>query len=370
MWNWTDLFITIISALELTVTIFAHVMPEAMGGSEEQASSAAQSIVLLRVLRVVRVVRMVKLVRSPMLSDLANMMVGFIIGLPSLGWVLVLFIFILYMVGLCFRLAFGPTAGQDLSHCVEGDAITDYHDPSCPVHWIYGEEFFGTVSLSMFTAFRFMLGDYSTRGGKSIVVAFSQGYGAPFDTVFVAWMIVVIFGLFNIITAIFVDTTIAGLKYNDVKRKFAKQYERRYVINKLGAILDRLRKLHMEIDKARSMRKSISIKEPWLKTWDTQKIAFDIDEFAMVMEDEEVKQLLQDMDIDMTNPTGAFDTFDADGAGTVTVQEMCQAIIKLRGEPEKKDLIAGWVAIKSLHDKVDHFTNLVIGPDVAPTSPR
>merc|ERR1711972_624883 len=101
-------------------------------------------------------------------------------------------------------------------------------DPVCKVSYLYGEEFFGTVRLAMFTTFRFMLGDYSTRGGKSIVVAFSQDYGWKFELVFVAWMIIVIFGLFNIITAIFVDTTVAGLKHNDVKRKYAQQYERMY----------------------------------------------------------------------------------------------------------------------------------------------
>lgn len=47
-----------------------------------------------------------------------------------------------------------------------------------------------------------------------MIVAFSYGYGGFFETVFVGWMIIVIFGLFNIITAIFVDTTTSGLNWD------------------------------------------------------------------------------------------------------------------------------------------------------------
>lgn len=70
-------------------------------------------------------------------------------------------------------------------------------------------------------------GDYSTRGGKSMIIAMSAGYGIVFELVFVSFMIIVIFGLFNIITAIFVDSTTAGLKHNDVKRcrlRFKQQW--------------------------------------------------------------------------------------------------------------------------------------------------
>jgi len=361
IWNCMDFFITSVSALELSVTVSAHAFPDLMGGSEEQASSAFQVAVLLRVLRVARVVRMAKLVRNPMLSDLANMLTGFIIGIPSLSWVLVLFVFILYMVGLIFRLFFGPADGQNLmSVCGPADDIVDLSNADCPVHWIYGEEFFGTVQKSMFTSFRFMLGDYSTRGGKSIIVAFSQGYGKMFEVVFVSWMIMVIFGLFNIITAIFVDSTISGLKYNDIKRKYAKQYERKYVTSKLSAILERMQDLHNDYILTHDPTScSPCLQDPWMKVWDTTRICFDKDEFVFIMGDGAVKELFQDIDIDMANPLGLFDTFDPTGDGKVTVPEMIGAIMLLRGEPEKKDIISGWLAIKALHEKFDKLTKLV-----------
>merc|ERR1712176_953603 len=98
---------------------------------------------------------------------------------------------------------------------------------------MYGEEFCGTLTLSMFTAFRFMLGDFSTRKGSSLVVAFSEGYGWRFQAVFVTWMVIVNYGFHNIISALFVDATISGLRHNDSKRKLVRQYERAFVEVKL-----------------------------------------------------------------------------------------------------------------------------------------
>mmetsp|Transcript_163984 Transcript_163984/g.521351 ORF Transcript_163984/g.521351 Transcript_163984/m.521351 type:complete len:719 (+) Transcript_163984:103-2259(+) len=230
-WNIGDMVITLFASWQLSFEICNRM--EIDLGQGKDIASAARSAVMLRSLRAIRVIRLVKLVKSPMLKDLANMLVGFVIGLPSLLWVLCMFVAILCMFGLFFRLMFGPTdptqVGQYFAECGVGDDVTDLKDEACPVHLMYGEEYFGSVGDSMFTCFRFMLGDYSSRGGKSVVIAFSQHYGFKFDVVFVMWMITCIFGIFNIITAIFVDTTVAGLKHNDVKRKYAQQYERAYV---------------------------------------------------------------------------------------------------------------------------------------------
>jgi len=207
----------------------------------------------------------------------------------------------------------------------------------------------------MFTAFRFMLGDYSSRGGKSLVVAFSRGYGKRFDVVFVSWMVVVIFGLFNIITAIFVDSTISGLKHNDVKRKYARQYEHHYVQSKLKDLVAQIQFLH---ERRRGLH------DKWSRTGRASRVGMiaasevelDEEEFVEVMGDDVVAGLLADLDVAMFHPAAMFDTFDPDGNGNVSLFEMVQAILKLRGDPQKSDMIATWVSLKSLHEKIDTFT--------------
>jgi len=328
----------------------------ASDAADDQMASASRVTVMARALRCTRVMRLMKLLRSPLLRELANMLVGFVIGIPALFWTLILFILVLYMLGFVFRLAFGPSTGQSfMATCGYGDDITDLADEVCKVHFLYGEEFFGTVAQAMFTSFRFMLGDYSTRGGKSLVVAFSQGYGMRFQVLFVSWMVLVIFGLFNIITAIFVDSTISGLKHNDVKKKYARQYERSFVKAKLKELVSRLHVLH----NARQGLRSANSRLSRVGNVSAAEMELDEEEFVEVMGDDVVASLLEELDVAMFHPPAMFDIFDPEGNGRVCLNDMVQAILKLRGEPQKGDMIAAWVSLRSLHEKLDTFSGVM-----------
>jgi len=315
---------------------------------------AATATVALRVLRISRVCRLMKLLKSPLLRDLANILVSFWIALPALGSVLFIFLAIVYLVGILFRLIFGPAEGQDLlSECPDPDTLDDWEDQVCKIHYLYGEVYFGTVKKSMFTTFLFMLGNFDSAAGRSLAVAFANGYGDIFKCIFCVGMISNFFGLFNIITAVFVDSTISGLKHNEFKRKYARQYERAFVQGKLTTLVDRIQHVTCSHDAPRARdRVMMDIKTSKASQADVELTEED---FMRVIEDEAVKTLLEDLDVDIMNPTGLFDTFDPEGTGRITITEMVQAILRLRGDPQKTDLIASWVALRSLHQKFDRF---------------
>jgi len=254
----------------------------------------------------------------------------------------------------------------------------------CLLHYMYGEEFFGTVRQAMFTIFRFMIGDTSTVAGKSLTVALSRGYGARFQLVYGLGMIAVIFGLFNIITAIFVDSTISGLKHNDLKRKHLRQYERKFVRARLKELWQRiaevkiLRMTHSErqiaeitkqnssglLQRANSLaykanRAGNRDREVYLSAVELpedipcESLKVSEVEFFEILDDQVVQIILSDLDVNLLDPTGLFDTFDPNGDGVVTMKEMLHAIMRLRGEPQKNDLIASWVAMRALHERMD-----------------
>ena len=77
----------------------------------------------------------------------------------------------------------------------------------------------------MFSVFRCIIGDCTTHGGESLVMVFSDGFGMGFDLIYAFAMVVVTFGLFNIITAIFVEATLKGLKASDRQQKFARAHQ-------------------------------------------------------------------------------------------------------------------------------------------------
>lgn len=349
-WNITDSAITLISIVEVIVQACSLGNEKPEGGDGVQYST--RFTVLLRALRVVRVVRLIKLVRSPIMRDLANMLVGFVVGIPSLLWVLFIWVWILALFGMLARVFLGPPIGSDpthwMKHCGKrGDDVETITDPDCPLHILYGEEFFGTVGTSMFTCFRWMLADYSTRGGVSLAVTFSQEYGSTFMIGYVAWMIVVIFGIFNIVTAIFVDTTTAGLKHNDVKRKHEQQYEIDFFKSKLTQFIDRILSVSETLGldlKTRAFDKQVFVTES---------------QFSVLMDDHSIRSILLDLEFEVVNLPAVFSTFDVEGRGSISLEELVEGIMRLRGESQKLDVIECLVATRLLHDKVDKMGNLM-----------
>merc|ERR1719401_3094668 len=135
-------------------------------------------------------------------------------------------------------------------------------------------------------------------------------------------MTIAIFGLFNVITAMFVEATMNGLKHNDVQRRHNKLYERRYVRARLQSPVDRVRAIkgvaapvgkqaEASSPRSQSSRMSRSNSNVWT-FWRTQEPEdlFDDDgmggilptlsetEFYQVMQDPQVFSILESLDID------------------------------------------------------------------------
>jgi len=353
--NWLDTFITMTALFDLLTSIATF----------NSTQSAARITMVLRVLRLSRVVRLLKLLQTPLLHSLANLLSGFVIGVPWLLWVLVLLISVLFIMGIIFRYMLGPVTGEGmLSTCGYGDDA-DVTNPECKVHYLYGEEFFGSVHKSMFTVFRCMIGDCTTKGGQALTVHFSQGFGLRFDTVYFIGMVIVIFGLFNIITSIFVEATLSGLKHNDVQRKYHKLYEARYVEGKLKALVRRINEILAFRESNRDGRtfslNSIFWGEDRSRPLgDGGNFTLSEAQFVTVMQDSVVNVIFDDLDVVQFNRTGLFEMFDTNGSGSISVVELVETLVKLRGDPQKSDMVAAWVGLRALHEKFECFQMLLL----------
>merc|ERR1712018_846223 len=110
---------------------------------------------------------------------------------------------VIFLMGVIGRQLVGPEVNQDyISICGKADELSEDVE-ECKLHYLYSEEFFGSVQVSMMTVFRCLMGECNSRAGQSLTVHFSQGFGARFNIIYIVGIITVIFGLFNAITAIF-----------------------------------------------------------------------------------------------------------------------------------------------------------------------
>jgi len=341
LWNWTDSTITCISIFDLGLY--------ALSNTTNGASFARISLVL-RSLRLVRIVRLVKLLRLPLFHELGSMLTGLLIGLPWLVWVICLLCVVIFSAALFLRQAVGPEGETCHTDCT-GQCMDDNADeiaqlldlpPTCKLHYLFGEEYFGTLSKSMFTVFRCMIGDCTTRSGRALAVELSKGFGVKFDLYYSLCMVAAIFGLFNVVTALFVESTLSALKYNELQRKKARQYETHWVQQKLEILIERIASI---------------VKNPRLgrpSAWPAS-LTLTEDDLREVLEDKIVRDLLHDIDVIVDIDSSVYEMFEWNASGKIGLSEFVTTIMKLRGDLQKTDMVATWVALRSLSDRFQEF---------------
>jgi len=205
---------------------------------------------------------------------------------------------------------------------------------------LIGEEYFGTVYCSMFTIFRCLVADCTTQDGRSLIVPLSDAYGYSFDLPYCFGMVLMIFGLFNIITALFVDAMLTGLKNNETQRKVFRMYQAAHVKNKLKDVVERMHEMgygRRDLDTLRLSPHTISV----------------------VLADPVVKDLLKDIDIfvDETSNWRALFAYGQDGM--ISVPHFIEALTSVRGDVHKFDLAQiGW-ALRALQAKTDQIDKVM-----------
>ncbi|CAE7471444.1 unnamed protein product, partial [Symbiodinium sp. CCMP2456] len=220
-WNVFDLALSGTAVVETVISLSAG-----SGGAQSRVA------MMLRGLRIARLARLAKLVRMPLLQELATIVSGFFISLRPLFWVLLTLFMVVYFMAVVLRTTLkGFTA--DSCHG-DPDMFEDPDSEECPFHLVQGQVYCGDVLGCMFSVFRCILGDCTTKPGQSLVMVFSDGFGLGFDLIYAFGMVVVTFGLFNIITAIFVEATLRGLKASDRQQKFTRDHQSGWMTQQLA----------------------------------------------------------------------------------------------------------------------------------------
>lgn len=376
-WNLLDVIITIMTIVDVALNT---------AGESSDAISTRVAVVL-RAFRLARIARIFKLVKTPLLKDLGDMIVGLWIGLPKLMWVMCVLLRFTYVVAVVMRSALGPPPGNASlaleSLCGDPDLMSldhvDWPD-GCKLHAVYGQVFFKSTFESMFSVFFFMLGDTYSKSGRNLNSIFAEGFGAPWKTFITVFMICVEFGLFNVIIATFVESTLAGLKYNESQRRYAQHYEGRYVLRKLTILSERILTLvpRMFLQPAASRNLQDLMAQPSHTPSRNHKkgltrsptmerntrmpvglITLSVNEFEQVMSDDEVKRILDDLDVRMDAHTCNFDAFGPRKDGTLQYSNLLLGLIRLRGDLQKADIVTVIGMIQNLQQNLKDVEHAV-----------
>jgi hypothetical protein len=293
-------------------------------------SVSVGELMLLKMLRLAKLARLVKALRYPVFTELKAMVFGVVSGLRVLMWAILLLFVIVFFIGVILK-----------------TLIPD-------------EEGFTTVPASMFTIFRCFTDGCSAYDGTPLSERLRQEYGVAFLGPYVITFMFVVFGVFNLIMAIFIDNVVGT---NEHRKQIDLGNSRSFITMRFKEVFTKLI-LHKGVARTPQNRKMLpsSLKAELMDKWKEdvtfafsllpKDLAVSRKVFNKWMEDPELMNLLEEADIQTANAVDLFEVLDADMSGELTVPEVIDGLIRLRGPTTKSDMIA-------VRMKVQYITHMV-----------
>jgi len=279
----------------------------------------------------------VRVFRLKSLRELTLMVKGLFGGMATLFWAIVLLFVIIFVFGVFMT---------------ELVAMSTSHDE------LFQEDvvpLFRTLEESMATLFRCFTGDCSSEAGRPLVPTMSRTFGWVFALGWIGCIMLVTFGVFNLIMAIYIDNTMnAAISHQNEKKAIRKEAKR--VAECTRKLMNRFYFAQWKANSGQTIS-SVDIMTVFNDIPDdTQDISIDVTKeiFLTVLQDPSTQKLMDDLEIPMERAK-LFDMFDADGNGVLNVREIIQGFLRVRGETQRSDILAGYLSVRALLHIVREF---------------
>jgi len=365
-WNLFDTLIVIFATVDM-VFWFGNLF--GMG-----ATVSLRKISIMRLARLMRITRVVRLLKLHFFKDLTIMINGVFAGLRTLFWAFVLLLVIIYIVGVMLRQV---TVDMDIdcatSTCTAPQEHLTRFEPLL----------FANVFRSMFTVWRCLIDGCSSADGTPLILYFWDAQGPLFVLAYIIVVVFIMFGVFNLIMAIFVEKTLEYAKLDTAKRREARYKEDVRVAKELRTLVLKIC-AHQQGMGRPSRRKTTG--EQNMQTFmsgvrfaigganglnnygepdvDTGRatatgshLTITRENFDAIIGEEEIRARMEDLEISVTSSAKLFDILDSNGSGVVDVVELTEGLMSLRGPADKGDIISGALLVKSTQNMLKDMQN-------------
>lgn len=314
--NLFDLAIVLVDLVQITLAI----------ASPDSAEGVGNFSGLLRIFKLAKLTRLVRLLKSAVFQDLVAMIRGLLGGITTLGWAIVLFLLIVYVAALLFREFFGRKEYEN----------------------VY--EYFENVPRSVYTTFRCSLGDCSAQGGVPIPEHVQLHYGALHSFGYALYSFFVTIGLFNVVSAIFVEATMQAGMNIELNKKKARLADQTLWATRIANITRGLISASDDHDHHEKMSDKVE---------EINKYEFPSQCLDKAVLLPYVKKSLEQLDIDPEDNAHLSDILDPDNGGTIAVRDLIEGLRRLRGEPKRSDIVAVDLMIRSIQHQLGGLIEMV-----------
>jgi len=290
-----------------------------LAGGSEKAAEGMPSASLFRLIRLLKLARILRPLRSEVFSDLLAMVQGMVGGMTTLLWSVVFFVLFVYLVSLVFRETFGRKHGATAS------------------------KFFNSVPRSMLTTFRCSFGDCTSSAGTPIFEHINSEYGALASIACCLFAFVITIGLFNVISAIFVQSTMLAAEALERQKKRHRLGDKALWSTRICTLIRRMMDISPEHTVPDRMSDAIS-----------EVFSVDVPGHIInaVSKDPEAIAALNDLEISPEDYDFLSDILDPDLSGSISLEEFVDGLHRLRGDPRRSDIVAVDLMVRSVQRQV------------------
>jgi len=325
-WNCFDAIIVLLAIIDLIIII-----------SQVDMGASASQVSVVRLARLTRLTRLVRVFQISFFKELTQMVRGFVQGLRTLFWAIVLLFFAIYILGILLTQVIG-----------QGDPVTVAGAESFESQ---REDLFGNIFRSCFTVFRCLIGDCSDYVGQPLSAHLFHSYSELFVVFYYIVIMSMTFGLFNLIMAIFIDNVMRESKFSDRGQKAHRDRENIMIQNRTRHLLLMFYTSQQGNERTAS-KLSLEQIEEFLIHGGSMEVTKE--QFDAVMDHPQAQEILDDLDVRDGDRRGFFELLDANGDGTLEISEIVQGLLALRGEARKSDVVATLLKVKSCQESLQH----------------
>merc|ERR1712107_780158 len=206
---------------------------------------------------------------------------------------------------------------------------------------------FQTLGISMMTMFRCLTGDCSTHSGMPLILLLTDTYGPLFVITWVGVTMLVTFGIYNLIMAIYLEGTLTAAK-NQYESLKAQKNDAIWVAKTTRSVVEKFCCAQRQIHDGQVLNmENVEMILQHSSSGDLLDPAIEIrkDTFLLVLQDPGVQKWMDALDIPPPREN-LFDVLDADGNGHLGLRELIQGLMRVRGEPQRGDGLACVLAVR------------------------
>merc|ERR1712232_498343 len=171
----------------------------------------------------------------------------------------------------------------------------------------------------------------------------------PYSVLYAVFLFFVTIGLFNIISAIFVDSTLAHAQKSELTQRLIRLDDEELWAKNVAIVIKKCLALN-NVELTSTLLEAIE---------DLQEAEFPRQVFEEALEDLDVSKALGALDIDPMDHKKLCDVLDPDRDGHIHILDLVTGLMRLRGHPSRSDVICVDLMVRSLQNKLCQLEEFV-----------